>query len=60
MTEQTELSAAKVAKGSIYLTLETVLVTLISVTGFAVMARMITLTEMFKFLSIGEVGPPSS
>ncbi|MCK5628938.1 oligosaccharide flippase family protein, partial [Candidatus Bathyarchaeota archaeon] len=46
MTKQNELTAARVAKGSIYLTLETVLITLISVTGFAVMARMITLTEM--------------
>jgi PST family polysaccharide transporter len=46
LTEQTELTAALVAKGSIYLTLQNILSTLIAVFGFAFMARMITQEEM--------------
>ena len=46
MAEQTELTAARVAKGSIYLTLQNIFGTLIAVSGFAFMARMITQEEM--------------
>jgi O-antigen/teichoic acid export membrane protein len=47
LAEQTELTAARVAKGSIYLTLQNIFVTLIAVSGFAFMARMITQEEMW-------------
>ena len=46
MADPAELTAAQVAKGSIYLTLQNILSTLIAVFGFAFMARMITQEEM--------------
>ena len=45
-TGQTDLTAARVAKGSIYLTFQNVFSTLIGVSGFALMARMVTTDEM--------------
>lgn len=41
-----ELSAAQVAKGSIYLTLQNIISTIIAVLGFAYMARVISTDEM--------------
>jgi len=46
LTEQTELTAARVASGSIYLTLQNILSRLIAVSGFAFVARLITQEEM--------------
>jgi len=46
LTEQTELTAARVAMGSIFLTLQNTASTLIAVSGFAFMARIITQEEM--------------
>jgi len=46
MADLTELTAARIAKGSVYLTLQSILSTLIAVSGFAFMARMITPEEM--------------
>ncbi|MBC7129697.1 oligosaccharide flippase family protein, partial [Candidatus Bathyarchaeota archaeon] len=46
MTEKAEFNAAKVAVGSIYLTLQNILSTLIGVLGYAYMARAITQEEM--------------
>jgi PST family polysaccharide transporter len=41
-----DLTAARIAKGSVYLTLQNVMSTLIAVAGFAFMARIITQEEM--------------
>ena len=46
MGEEPELTAAKVATGSIYLTVQNILSTAIGVVGYAFMARMITREEM--------------
>lgn len=46
MVDLAELTAARVAKGSIYLTLQNILSTLIAVSGFPFMARLITQEEM--------------
>ncbi|MGQ9597666.1 MAG: oligosaccharide flippase family protein, partial [Thermoproteota archaeon] len=46
MAKEAPLTAAGVAVGSIYLTLQNVLSTLIGVLGYAYMARAITLAEM--------------
>jgi len=43
---QDELTAAKVAVGSVYLTLQNVLSTIVGVSGYAFMARVITREEM--------------
>ena len=46
MTEQTELTAARVAWGSLYLIFQNIFSTLIAVFGFAFMARMVATDEM--------------
>jgi PST family polysaccharide transporter len=46
VADTVELTAARIAKGSIYLTLKSILSTLIAVSGFAFMARIITQEEM--------------
>jgi len=46
LTEEVELSASKVAVGSIYLTLQNILSTLIGVLGYAYLSRAITQEEM--------------
>ena len=46
MNEKAELNGSKVAVGSIYLTLQSVLSTLIGVFGYAYMSRAITREEM--------------
>lgn len=42
MAEETELSASKIVVGSIHLTLQNILSTLIGVLGYAYMARAVT------------------
>ena len=46
MREKSELTATKVALGSIYLTLQNILSTLIGVLGYAYLSRAVTQEEM--------------
>jgi O-antigen/teichoic acid export membrane protein len=46
LTEKAELTASKVALGSIYLTLQNILSTLIGVLGYAYLSRAVTQEEM--------------